>query len=415
MEAVSSALPAVAFPATPDAPIVLGGRPWDEGVVLDASRAATALGVRRGMALAAAHRLAPDATFLPASPEADAAAVESALERLGAFSPGVAGVTDPRDPAFGLLELQADGLGRLWGDDEALVARICASLAPILPGRPAAGIAGTRFAATLAAAAGVEPLLVVPGGGEAAFLAPLPAALLSTDGAVRERLTQYGLRTIGSVAGIARSALVARFGPEGERLHARANGVETDLFRPRRSRERLALALPVEPPVEEIEPLRFILRRLAATLADQLTARGAAAAIGLLRLELEPPGSSSGTAGPVELVVEHRFPEPTADAAAIERLLLARLERTPPASSVARLELELDGVEAAAGRQLALFAPQANGAGRLAWQLAGLALRFGEDRVGRLEILDPEALLPAQRSRWEAAAVDGSGRTGAAR
>ena len=40
-------------------PVILGGRPWDDGVVLDASPAAVALGVRRGIPLGQAHRLAP--------------------------------------------------------------------------------------------------------------------------------------------------------------------------------------------------------------------------------------------------------------------------------------------------------------------------------------------------------------------
>ena len=41
--------------------------------------------------------------------------------------------------------------------------------------------------------------------------------------------------------------------------------------------------------------------------------------------------------------VEQRFPEPTADAEAVERLLFARLEREPPPAAVQRLDLELRG------------------------------------------------------------------------
>src|SRR6185295_3130207 len=117
------------------------------------------------------------------------------------------------------------------------------------------------------------PLHSVMPGGEAAFLAPLPAALLSGDPEVRARLARFGLTRIGQVADIPRSALVARFGAEGELLHARALGEETDPFRPRRAPERMSLALPVEPAVEDLEPLRFLLHRLAAALADQLLAR----------------------------------------------------------------------------------------------------------------------------------------------
>ena len=113
-----------------------------------------ALGVQRGQPLGTAHRLAPEALFLDPDPAAEIAA----LERLAAFSPGIAGETDPTEPAFGRIEVQLDGLERLWGPEPELVERIREALAPILPGAPRAGIAGTRFAALVAAAsAGSAP------------------------------------------------------------------------------------------------------------------------------------------------------------------------------------------------------------------------------------------------------------------
>ncbi|HEU0237488.1 MAG TPA: hypothetical protein VFR14_13700, partial [Candidatus Limnocylindrales bacterium] len=360
----------------PAGPIVLGGQPWTDGTVVDHDPSARELGVRRGIPLGAAHRLAPEATFLDPAPEADRAAAEAAFGALAAFSPGLAGTSDPADPAFGLLEIQADGLEALWGPEPVLVGRMAAALAPILPGPPRTGIAGTRFCATIAAGrAEAGGLVSVEPGGEAAFLAPLPSRLLTAADDVRARLVRFGLRRIGAVAELPRSALVARFGEEGARLHARANGEETESFRPRRAPERLVLALPLEPPVAELEPLRFVLRRLATALAAQLLGRGAAASVARLQLELDLAFAPAGTTP--SLAVEQRFPEPTAEAEAIERLLLARLERTPPPAAVARLELELDGVAPAAGQQLSLFTPQAARNARLGWQLARLALTFG--------------------------------------
>jgi impB/mucB/samB family C-terminal domain len=350
------------------------------------------------MPLGSAHRLAPEATFLDPEPEADAASVDRALEALAAFSPGVAGTTDSADPAFGLLEVQVDGLERLWGLEPVLVERIVEALAPILPGLPRVGIAGTRFAATTAAGAAETPgrPWIVEPGGEAAFLAPFPVALLTPDPDVRARLARFGLRRIESVAELPRSSLVARFGPEGGRIHARANGQEIAAFRPYRAPERLALGLGLEPPVEGLEPLRFVLHRLAGALADQLLARGAAAGRVELRIGLDPAFARTGT--PIHLAIDQRFPEPTAEGEAIERLLLARLEREPPPAAVARLELELAEVAPASGQQLALFVPQAVRTARLGWQLARLALTFGEDRIGRVELADPEAALP--ETRW---------------
>ena len=385
------------FPA--DRPVVLGGQPWTDGTVIDADPMARALGVRRGIPLGSAHRLAPEAAFLDPEPEADAAAVEAAFEALARFSPGLAGTTDQADPAFGLIEIQADGLDRLWGPEPLLVTRLVEALSGGLPGAPRPGIAGTRFAATVAAghATPAEPQ-IVEAGGDAHFLAPLPSSLLSPDPDVRARLARFGLRRIGAVADLPRSALVARFGEEGERLHARARGEELEPFRPRRAAERLVLGLPIDPPVAETESLRFVLHRLAATLADQIAARGMAAARANLRLTLDLAFAGSGTPG--ELVVEQRFPEPTAEADAIERLLHARLGRTPPPAAVERLELELAGVEPAVGQQLPLFVPQAARNSRLGWQLARLVLTFGEDRIRKVALTDPDAPLAERRWTW---------------
>ena len=371
----------------PTGPLVLGGQPWTDGIVLDASPIVRELGVRRGMPLGSAHRLAPEATFLDPDPVADAATVARALDTLAAFSPGIAGASDVTDGTFGLLEVQLDGLERLWGPEPVIVEKIVAALAPILPGPPRVGIAGTRFAAT--SAAGVadapgQPWIVEPGG-EAAFLAPLPAALLTPDLDIRARLARFGLRRIGAVAELPRSALVARFGTEGERIHGRANGQEIAAFRPQRTPERLVLGLGLEPPIEDLEPLRFVLHRLAGTLGDQLLARGAAAGRVELRLILDPAFARRGT--PAALAVEQRFPEPTAEAEAIERLLFARLEREPPPAAVARLELEL--AEVAPGRRPAarpVRAPDRPGrTARLAARPAGARLRRGPDRARRAD------------------------------
>jgi len=392
----------------PSGPLILGGRPWDPGPVIDADTQARALGVRRGMPLGGAHRLAPEATFVDPDPDADRRSVEAAFEALGAFSPGIAGSIDPADPAFGLFEIQVDGLEPLWGPEPVLVDRLVVALeGSLASGGTRAGIAGTRFTATIAAihARPGAPVVVAPGG-ETAFLAPYPSRLLTTDPDVRARLVRFGLRQIGAIAELARSALIARFGEEGARIHARARGEELEPFRPRSSPERLALGLPIEPAAEDLEPLRFVLHRLASALTEQLTTRGLAASSARLHLDLDLAFARTGT--PSTLDVEQRFPEPTADVEAIERLLFARLERTPPPAAVARLAMELDGTTPAAGQQLLLFTPQAARGARLEWQLARLALTFGEDGVRRVDLGDPEAPLPEARWRWRpVVSIDG--------
>src|SRR5258707_13273859 len=86
----------------PAGPVILGGKPWTDGTVLDADPAARALGVRRGIPLGSAHRLAPEAAFLDPELEADTAAVETALERLAPFRPWAARAAQPAHLAFRL-------------------------------------------------------------------------------------------------------------------------------------------------------------------------------------------------------------------------------------------------------------------------------------------------------------------------
>src|SRR5207247_7371253 len=74
-----------------------------------------------------------------------------------------------------------------------------------------------------------DGLVVVPAGGEAAFLAPLALERLWGVGPkTRELLTGWGLRTIGELAAFDRATLDARLGEHGTALWERAHGIDDD-------------------------------------------------------------------------------------------------------------------------------------------------------------------------------------------
>jgi hypothetical protein len=365
--------------------------------------------VRPGQPLGSAHKLVPEATFLPADPPAYRAAWAAALERIAEFTPAVEASEEPAAADFGRAILGIEGLERLWGDEATLVARIATALSTLLPGAPRAGIGNARFTARVAATRGGEivragdaPIALgrTPPGDAAAdaeWLAPLPIGLLTGDDDVRARFRLFGLARIGEFAALARSAVLARFGSVGGDLHDLARGIDTRPLVPRRPIERLAASAELDPPVDSLEPVRFLLHRLAGALCEQLSARGAGAARARLVLELE--------AAPA-VRRDQTQPEPVAAASLVERLLVARLEREPPSDPVARITLELDGTAPAAGEQLGLFVPQEALAARLEWQLASLAIRFGSDRLWRPALADPDALLAQRRVAWLPAAGD---------
>src|SRR4051794_9675839 len=77
-----------AYEPFPTGPLVLGGRPWDPGPVIDASPDARALGVRRGMPLGSAHRLVPEAALIEAGPDADRGAPGAPFTKPRRVRPG---------------------------------------------------------------------------------------------------------------------------------------------------------------------------------------------------------------------------------------------------------------------------------------------------------------------------------------
>ena len=276
-------------------------------------------------------------------------------------------------------------------------ARGSPSSAPLLPGEPRIGIGNTRFGAQVAAVVGRGRLEKIDAGDaavEAAYLAPLSIRLLPADDDTRERLRVFGLTRIGEFAALPASAVVARFGAHGELLHQLARGMDGRPLRPRKPIQHLRAEAELEPPVDTLEPLRFVLHNLCGALCEQLAARGAGATRALMTLELDVAARRSA------LVLEQQLPEPAAAPDLLERLLFARLTGSPPAAPVTRLALELRGEQVEAGQQLGLFTPQLARAGRLDWQLVGLALRFGADRVLRARTLDPEAIVPEARTEF---------------
>jgi impB/mucB/samB family protein len=396
--------------------VVIGGQAWEPGTVLDCSPAARRLGVVRGQPLGTAHRLVPEAQFLPADRDMYRARMEAALDALARFTPSLEADSAPSAKRYGQILLGIEGLHRLWGDEPKLTARIVNAVRPLLPAEPRVGIGNTRFGAQVAAVVGRGRLEAIPAGNaagdavgvaathaatgvaaEAAYLAPLSILLLPADDDTRERLRVFGLTRIGEFAALSRSSVIARFGEHGGMLHDLARGMDGRPLRPRHAIERLRAEAELEPPVDNVEPLRFVVRNLCGALCDQLAARGAGATRALLVLEVERDE---------RIELEQSLPEPAASADLLERLLVARLATSLPASPVTRLTIELRGEQVVSGQQLGLFAPQLARAARLDWQLTGLALRFGADRILRARILDPEATVSDQRIAWSPATAD---------
>src|SRR5829696_116749 len=206
-------------------PVIVGG-----GVVLAASYEAKACGVRTAMGGRLARRLCPRAVVVEPRFSAYVEASRAMFRVFEAASPLVEGLSI--DEAF----LDARGLGHISGTPVEIAARLRRDVRERVGLAVTVGVATTKFLAKVASGvAKPDGLLVVPPGGELAFLHPLPVHRLWGVGPVTARkLHARGITTVGEVAQQAETTLVGIVGrAAGRQLHALALG------RRRRSPEAL--------------------------------------------------------------------------------------------------------------------------------------------------------------------------------
>jgi DNA polymerase-4 len=195
-------------------PVIVGG-----GVVLAASYEAKAYGVRTAMGGRQARRLCPRAIVVEPRFSAYSEASKAVFELFRDTTPLVEGLSI--DEAF----LDVRGLRRLSGTPVEIAVRLRRRVRERVGLPITVGVARTKFLAKVASAvAKPDGLLVVPPGGELAFLHPLPVERLWGVGPVTAgRLHDRGIATVGEVAQLAESTLVAMLGrASGRHLHALA-------------------------------------------------------------------------------------------------------------------------------------------------------------------------------------------------
>ncbi len=196
-------------------PVIVGG-----GVVLAASYEAKARGVRTAMGGARARRLCPEAVVVTPRMAAYSEASKAVYEVFDQTTPLVEGLSI--DEAF----LDVRGLDRISGPPAEIASRLRREVLERVGLPITVGVARTKFLAKVASGvAKPDGLLVVPPGGELAFLHPLPVERLWGVGPVTARkLRERGLRTVGQVARVGEVALISFLGQAaGRHLHALAH------------------------------------------------------------------------------------------------------------------------------------------------------------------------------------------------
>ncbi len=352
--------------------------------------AAFGAGLRPGQALADAQAILPEVALRPAEPEADAAW----LRRLALWALCVTPLPAV-DPPDGLL-LDITGAAHLHGGEAALLDAVTARFARAGVTARAA-IAGTPDAAAALARAGRHGA-VVPPGGEAAAIAPLPLASLRLPHPTIATLHRLGLRCVGAVLQQPRAPLARRFGAELTDALDAATGPRPRPIRPLRPPPDFAAAREFLEPVVTREAIDATLDRLLpeACAALEKAGRGARR---LVLLAFRVDGDVQAVAVGTGL--------PSRDPAHFARLFRERLERLRPGFGFERVALEARATEAMAAAQPALPGRRGTRADnpwdlaqlldrlsqRLAvWRLAPRASHWPERAVARVGAFDPVAV-----------------------
>jgi DNA polymerase-4 len=200
----------------------LRGRPVIVGswVVLAASYEAKAHGIRTAMSGAEARRLCPQAIVVEPRMSAYAEASRAVYRVFDDTTPLVEGLSI--DEAF----LDVRGLELISGTPAEIARRLRREVLERVGLPISVGVARTKFLAKVASGVSKpDGLLVVPPGGELAFLHPLPVERLWGVGRVTStKLHARGIATVGQVAALEESVLVAMLGrASGRHLHALAH------------------------------------------------------------------------------------------------------------------------------------------------------------------------------------------------
>ncbi len=202
-------------PALRGRPVIVGG-----GVVLAASYEAKAFGVRSAMSGFQARQACPDAVVVEPRFSAYTAASRAVFEVFEQTTPLVEGISI--DEAF----LDVGGLRRVAGSPVDIAVRLRRRVRDEVGLNITVGVARTKFLAKVASGvAKPDGLLEVPPDAEFEFLHPLAVERLWGVGKVTAgKLHAHGIGTVGQVAELGESTLVAMLGKgSGRHLHALAH------------------------------------------------------------------------------------------------------------------------------------------------------------------------------------------------
>jgi protein ImuB len=282
--------PGLAWGDKSDVPLAL----IEHGMVFACSAAARAEGVTRGLRVREAQARCPELVVQPYDAVQNNRSFEPILTAIEAMMPGVQ-LLRP-----GTCAIRSRGPARYYGGEKPAALALVALLDQLgIPGARV-GVADGPFTAEQAARLTSPPprgnnasptgqnarsrVLIVPEGGSAEFLAPLPVSLLDSPALVT-LLRRLGVNTLSEFSALPVNDVRGRFGDSGAHLHALASGLDSRPVTQRIPPEELDAVIEFEPPLDRIDQVTFGVRATAdhfieALISAQLVCTG-------LRVEID--------------------------------------------------------------------------------------------------------------------------------
>ena len=351
-------------------PVIVGGRPDDRGVVSAASYEARRFGVHSAMPLRTAARLCPQGVFLPGRFERYAEVSLQVMRIFDTFTPLVEPIS--LDEAFLDVTGAPAGDGRTIG--QAIKDRIQTDVGLVV----SVGVATNKLVAKVASdLRKPDALVVVEPGDEATFLAPLPVSRLWGVGPrVRQALADYGVTTIGQLAGVPEATLRRRFGRHGIELGHRARGTDPSPVVPGHAPKSIGHEHTFNTDVTERTGLEGTLLWLSESVAGRLRRHQMAA--GGVQLKLRYEGFET-------LTRQATLPHPTTDAQVLRQVTHRLLDRTLQPGRAVRL-IGITAISLVDAQQLTLFG-DGQRVQRLAEATDAVREKFGDRAITRARLL----------------------------
>ncbi|HTE17986.1 MAG TPA: DNA polymerase Y family protein, partial [Armatimonadota bacterium] len=369
-------------PELPHGPLVLVGPAEASGIPLlrACSPEALAAGLTPGMRAADLSRCCPGAMVLPFDGRCYEREYEALLLDLDAIT--------PHREACPLEEVYLDlsGLPHLNPHDiHGVAAAVRAVIPP--PFVPRIGIASGKFTACAASrrATTASPRLITDDE-RPAFLRDVPSALLPVEGEMLRRLDLLGLKTLGQIARLPRSAMLAQFGRQGEHAHRLARGEDREPLIPYAAPLVVRETLSFPAPADTIAQFHVGLAHLLQRACGRPECRNRGVRQVRLHAQLEPDGSWERT-------VTLRRASERWDC--IYGELKRRLEEIRPQGSLTELSVELTAFAARVdGQGLLLLEERQRRRESLRRELDQLEVRLGDAPVCRVVEVEPWSRLP---------------------